>query len=158
MRTDAILLVEDNVDDAAFTALAFKKGNFRNEIVVAQDGEKALSRLLPENQEVPLRPVIVLLDINMPKVGGFDVLRRLRSAPSTHLLPIVMLTTSNLSEDILESYRLGANGYACKSVSFDNFQQTISALGTYWLQVNQRPPDPRVAGDELPIGRLHAGQ
>jgi two-component system response regulator len=141
METDPILLVEDNVDDAAFTALAFKNGNFRNEIIIAQDGEKALSRLLPENQEPPLRPVIVLLDINMPKVSGFDVLRRLRSAPSTHLLPIVMLTTSDLTKDIVESYRLGANGYVCKSVSFDNFQKAITAFGTYWLQVNQRPPD-----------------
>ena len=145
MEHAPILLVEDNPDDAAFTTLAFERTAFTNEIIVAQDGSKALSYLLPEGNESPLRPAIVMLDINMPKMGGLEVLRVLRSNPATSLLPIIMLTTSNLSDDISASYRLGANSYICKSLIFDEFQEAVTALANYWLRINQRAAEFRPA-------------
>ena len=137
---DAILIVDDNPDDVEFTRRAFTRNAFTNPIVVAHDGVEALDLLLPDAGRVPLRPSIVLLDINMPRLSGLDVLRRLRAAAGTQTVPVVMLSTSNEARDIAESYLSGANSYVCKPSRFDEFVRTTQVLGTYWLSVNERVP------------------
>jgi two-component system response regulator len=139
----AILLVEDNPDDVAFTMRAFIKNDFHNPIVVASDGAEALDLILPEGDRAPLRPCIILLDLNLPKVNGLDVLRRLRAEPSTQSLPVIVLTTSSLDRDIVESYHLGANSYVRKPVMFDDFVKATKVLGMYWLSINQPAPQVR---------------
>jgi CheY-like chemotaxis protein len=138
MMGDAILLVEDNPDDIDLTTRALRQNNIKNEVVVATDGEEALRYLLPQGKS-PQPPLLVLLDINIPKINGLEVLRALRSDARTRCVPVVVLTTSNEERDIVESYQLGANSYVRKPVAFENFLEAIRLLGLYWLLVNQRP-------------------
>ena len=135
-----ILLVEDNPDDVLFTLRAFEKNNIFNEVIVAADGEQALQYLLPADDGAALRPALVLLDVNLPKVDGLEVLRRIRSHPRTAGLPVVVLTTSNEERDIVDSYRLGANSFVRKPVTFAEFVDATKVLGVYWLLVNQPAP------------------
>jgi two-component system response regulator len=137
MRNDAILLVDDSPDDAILTVWAFRKCGIINEIVVAGDGAEALELLLPADGIPPLSPAIVLLDINMPKLGGLDVLRRLRAAQPTKTLPIIMLTSSIHDQDIKQSYACGANSYLQKPINVEEFLPMAKALAVYWLQMNQ---------------------
>ena len=134
-----VLLVEDNPDDVFLTMRAFKKNNITNEIVVASDGVEALELLLPEDGREPLRPVIVLLDINMPRMGGLEVLQRLQADPRTKTLPVIMLTTSTEKRDVADSYTFGANSYVPKPVTADEFLAASMALGAYWLDFNLQP-------------------
>lgn len=134
----SILLVEDNADDELLTIRALRRSQIANEILVAHDGEEALSLLLGE---MPL-PVVVLLDLKLPKVDGLEVLRQLRSHSKTRLLPVVVLTSSNEERDIIESYSLGANSYVRKPVGFEEFMQAVGQLGLYWILVNELPPHP----------------
>jgi two-component system response regulator len=138
MKTDAILLVEDNPDDVTLTLRAFKKNNIKNKIVVANDGMAALDLLLPTDGGTPLRPAIILLDLNMPRMNGLEVLRRLRSVPQTQQLPVIVLTTSNEDRDITEAYELGANSFVRKPVTFEEFLEAARILGLYWLCVNEQ--------------------
>ena len=140
MQTDQILLVEDNPDDVTFTQRAFRKNNFGNTIIVARDGLAAMELLLPPAGAEPLRPSFVLLDINLPRMSGLEVLRRLRSEEATKLLPVIMLTTSNDSRDVLSSYESGANSFVRKPVEFGDFLCAVKALGTFWLEVNEAAP------------------
>jgi two-component system response regulator len=133
MTPGTILLVEDNLDDVALTRRALRKSNITNELVVAGDGEEALRHILPGG---PL-PVLVLLDINLPKVNGLDVLRAIRADDRTRCLPVVVLTTSSEERDIVESYQLGANSYVRKPIIFEDFLESVRILGLYWLLVNQ---------------------
>jgi CheY-like chemotaxis protein len=136
MATKLIVLVEDNPDDEALTLMALEKQNLAKDVVVLHDGVEALEFLLsPDN---PL-PDLVLLDINMPKVDGLEVLRRLRSEPRTAFLPIVLLTASDEERDVRDGYRFGANSYMRKPVSFDQLSDAVRHLGLYWLVLNQRP-------------------
>jgi two-component system response regulator len=139
MNDGVILLIEDNPDDVALTMRALQRNNIRNEVLVASDGEEALEYLLPDDG-VPLRPALVLLDVNLPKLGGLEVLRRIREDDRTVMLPVVVLTTSNEERDIVDSYRLGANSYVRKPVVFGEFVEAARVLGLYWLLVNQPPP------------------
>jgi two-component system response regulator len=141
MNNGVILLIEDNPDDVALTMRALHRNNIRNEVLVARDGEEALERLLPADG-VPLVPALILLDVNLPKLGGLEVLRRIRDDDRTAMLPVVVLTTSNEERDIIESYRLGANSYVRKPVVFGEFVEAARVLGLYWLLVNQAPPPP----------------
>jgi two-component system response regulator len=141
MNDGIILLVEDNPDDVLFTLRAFAKNNIGNEVVVANDGEQALEYLLPAGG-VALQPALVLLDVNLPKVNGLEVLRRLRADERTRSLPVVVLTTSSEERDIVESYRLGANSYVRKPVVFGEFLEAANVLGMYWLLVNEPAPVP----------------
>lgn len=141
MNDGAILLVEDNPDDVTFTLRAFKKNNISNEIVVAVDGERALELLLPEDDTPPLQPALILLDVQLPKIDGMEVLRRIRSDPRTDAFPVVVLTTSSEERDIVASYRLGANSYVRKPVVFSDFLNAANLLGLYWLLVNESPPE-----------------
>jgi two-component system response regulator len=140
MNSGDILLIEDNPDDVMLTLRALAKNNIRNEVVVARDGEEALDFLLPTDGSPPLQPALILLDVNLPKLGGLDVLRRIRNDASTSALPVVVLTTSNEERDIIESYRLGANSYVRKPVVFGDFVEAARVLGLYWLLVNQPAP------------------
>jgi two-component system, response regulator len=141
MNNKPILLVDDNPDDVTFTLRAFRQNNITNEIVVAVDGEQALQMLLPEDTAQPFHPALVLLDLKLPKVGGLEVLRRIRADPRTQSLPIVVLTTSSEDADIASSYQLGANSFVRKPVVLSEFLSAANMLGVYWLLVNQPAPE-----------------
>jgi len=135
------LLVEDNPDDEALTLRAFKKSDIRNEVVVLRDGAEALAYLFPGNGDTAPRPALILLDLNLPKVGGLEVLRRMRADERTQMIPVVVLTSSKLDEDILDSYRNGANAYVRKPVNFSDFAEAVRTLGVFWLLLNEPAPD-----------------
>jgi len=139
-----ILLVEDNPDDEALTVRALKKNNIINEIAVVRDGVEALDYLFGEGvhagRDVSMVPQVILLDLKLPKLDGLGVLRRLRADPRTKLLPVVLLTSSNEEEDLLNGYGLGANSYVRKPVDFDQFKEAIRQLSLYWLVLNEPPP------------------
>ena len=137
MKTLAnIILVEDNPDDERLAIRALHKGKVANEILVARNGEEAINMILSAD---PL-PCVVLLDLKLPKIDGLEVLRRIRAEPRTHLLPVVVLTSSSEDRDIVESYSLGANSYVRKPVEFDRFTEAVKQLGLYWALVNESLP------------------
>lgn len=136
MITRSILLIEDNPDDVALTLRALKK-NILNEVTVAADGAEALELL---GAQGPL-PGLILLDLKLPKVDGLEVLRRIRASDRTEIIPVVVLTSSELDEDIIASYRNGANAYVRKPVKFSDFVEAISTLGVFWLLLNEAVPD-----------------
>jgi two-component system response regulator len=136
MIEGTILLVDDSPDDVALTLRAFRANRITNKVDVASDGEEALDYLLRESERRP-KPVLILLDINLPKVSGLEVLRRIRTDERTRYLPVVVLSTSSEDRDIVESYDLGANSYVRKPVVFNEFVDAVKALGVYWLLVNQ---------------------
>ena len=144
MSDRIILLIEDNPDDEELTILALKECNIVNEVVVARDGPEALEYLYGTGKykgRDPARlPQIILLDLKLPKLGGLEVLQRLRSDPLTQLIPVVVLTSSSEEEDILTSYRLGANSYVRKPVEFHRFVNAVRQLGLYWLLINEVAP------------------
>lgn len=144
MNHRAILLVEDNGDDAALTLRAFKRSNIGGEVVVVHDGAEALDYLLGSGKfaDVDVRAVlaVVLLDLKLPKVDGLEVLRRLRSDGCTRLLPVVIVTSSKEERDIVSAYKLGANSYVRKPVDSAQFEEAMRHLGHYWLSVNEAAP------------------
>ena len=139
-----ILLVEDNSDDVALAVRAFKKVGITNPIVVARDGAEALEWLFCQGDHIArdrkIQPVLVLLDLKLPRVDGFEVLQRLRANPVTRLLRIIVLTSSYEESDILNSYERGANSYIRKPVDFDKFLDSIGKIALYWLMLNEAPP------------------
>ena len=139
-----ILLVEDNPDDEALTLRALQKNNILNEVVVARDGAEALDFLFGTGsyagRDLAIMPEVILLDLNLPKINGLEVLERIRATERTRLLPVVILTTSNEEQDKLKSYTLGANSFIRKPVDFQQFSEAIRQLGVYWLVLNQGPP------------------
>lgn len=143
MEENTILLVEDNPDDEALTVRALKKNNLRNELIIARDGAEAIDYLFAEGQHqgrnINQLPALILLDLQLPKIDGFGVLKRLRAEQRTRFLPVVILTSSAEQEDILNAYGLGANSYVRKPVDFDEFIKTVGQLGPYWLVTNQCP-------------------
>jgi two-component system, response regulator len=153
MTNRTILLVEDNPDDEALTLRAFKKSKIRNEVIVMRDGAEALAHLLPgpgnghDNGDGVPRPALILLDLNLPKIGGLEVLRQMRADERTQMIPVVVLTSSKLEEDILDSYRNGANAYVRKPVNFSDFAEAVSALGVFWLLMNEPAPSRRPESD-----------
>jgi len=144
MSGKKILLVEDSTDDVLLTLRALQQANILNEVIIARDGQEAVEYLTGEDQyegrDTSDTPVVVLLDLKMPRMGGLEFLRRIRSIKSLKLLPIVILTSSREDQDICESYNLGANSYIQKPVDFDQFVQAIRTLGLYWLVLNVSPP------------------
>jgi len=141
LDSKVILLVEDSPNDVELTQRALKKANVANEVIVAQDGVEALEYLIGEGCENRQLPVVTLLDLKLPRVDGLEVLRRLRSHERTKRLPVVILTSSNLEDDINCSYELGANSYVRKPVKFSEFAEAARQLGVYWLAMNE-PPRP----------------
>lgn len=143
MTNAPILLVEDRPDDALLTRRAFAKAGLGDRLLVLSDGEACLDALLPEEGTSRLSPAFVLLDINLPKIGGLEVLRHIRADERTRHLPVIVLTTSAERRDIRDSYRFGANSFVRKPVSYAEFVETVRILSAYWLAVNQScPPDP----------------
>jgi two-component system response regulator len=136
MNNSMIALIEDNPDDEALTIRALKKHGISNRIVILRDGVEALAFFRDAAQPLPQ---LVLLDLNLPRLNGLELLQRLRAEPRTKLLPIVILTSSNEEQDLIEGYRLGANSYVRKPVDFVQFSEAVHQLGLYWLVLNQVP-------------------
>jgi CheY-like chemotaxis protein len=134
-----ILLVEDNPDDEMLTVQALHMGTTAN-VEVARDAEEALDYLVNDANDVPL---LVLLDLKLPNMDGFEVLRRIRADERTRWVPVVILTASGAPADVAAGYRYGANGYVRKPVDFDQFAEVIAQLGGYWLVANEPPPNVR---------------
>ena len=138
-----ILLVEDNADDEALTLRALKRNNIENKVHVVRDGAEALDFLFCEgsfaDRDPREMPQVTLLDLKLPKVDGLEVLRRLREDERTEGLPVVILTSSNEEQDLVDGYKLGANSYVRKPVDFNEFLEAARQLGLYWLQLNQLP-------------------
>jgi two-component system response regulator len=139
-----ILLVEDNPSDVLLTKRALKKAGIANSIVVADDGEVALDYLFGTGayagHDMSQLPVLTLLDLNLPKVAGLDVLRRIRQDARTRRLPVIILTTSDEPRDVGAGYDLGVNSYVTKPVDFNQFAHAVEQLGLYWLLLNEPPP------------------
>jgi two-component system response regulator len=144
MTDKVILLVEDNRDDVELTRLALQRRGITCEMVVARNGVEALDYLFARGRHAGMDswklPVLVLLDLKLPKVSGLEVLKQIRADARTRLLPVVVLTSSLEEKDVVQSYSLGANSYIRKPVDFDQFQEAASQLGVYWLLLNQPPP------------------
>jgi two-component system response regulator len=142
-----ILLVEDNPDDVELTLRALKKTRIPIDVIVVRHGAEALEFLFASGaysgRNPDVLPDLILLDLKLPKVDGLEVLRRVRSAPTTRFLPVVVLTLSNEEQDISEAYRLGVNSYVRKPVDFDRFTELLRHLGRYWLEFNEPPVPPR---------------
>ena len=143
-RTRWILLVEDNHDDEVLTLRALQKNHIANEVVVARDGVEALEVLFGTGRhagrDTQLQPQVVLLDLNLPGLGGLDVLARLRADARTRLLPVVVLTSSKEDDDLIGSYAKGANAYVRKPVAFAEFLEAVKTLGLFWLVLNEPAP------------------
>jgi CheY-like chemotaxis protein len=141
-----ILLAEDNPNDVELTLMALAEYNLANEVVVAQDGEEALDYLYRRGKFQLIKdgnPVVVLLDIKMPKVDGLEVLKQIKSDPALKMIPVVILTSSREDQDLVESYRLGVNAYVVKPVDFHEFLEAIKQLGLFWGIINLAPPEKR---------------
>jgi two-component system response regulator len=144
MPDKLILLVEDNPDDEELTLRALRQAKVANDIAVARDGAEALEFVFAEGRhagrDAARLPAVILLDLKLPKLSGLDVLQRLRADERTRLIPVVVLTSSSEDEDMLKSYRSGANSYVRKPVEFSAFVGAVSQLGVYWMLINQPPP------------------
>lgn len=139
-----VLLVEDNLNDAELTMRELKKHNLANKLVHVKDGEEALDFIFATGKYAGLRditylPKVILMDIQMPKINGIEVLQKIKSHPQTKSTPVVMLTSSKEDPDIQKCYDLGVNSYIVKPVNFERFAEAIRNLGLYWLLLNQPP-------------------
>ena len=144
MSEKMILLVEDNPDDEELTTRALRHAKVANDLVVARDGAEALEFVFGTGahagRDLSRMPALILLDLKLPKLSGLDVLQRLRADERSKLIPVVILTSSSEDEDMLKSYRYGANSYVRKPVEFGAFASAVSQLGVYWMLINQAPP------------------
>lgn len=147
MNDKIVLLVEDNDDDIELMLRSFRKNNLANKIDVVRNGQEALDYLSGQGAHAHRRteepPVLILLDLKLPKVDGLEVLRQIRSNPVTKYIPVVILTTSSQMTDKVQSYDNGANSYVRKPVDFDQFVEVTRQLGVYWLMVNDVTPGQR---------------
>jgi two-component system response regulator len=152
MSEKAILLVEDNDDDVELTTMAFSKAKITNRLVVAKDGVEALDYLFGEGthagRDVGDQPVVVLLDLKLPRLGGLEVLKRIRGDERTRRTPVVILTTSNEQQDMMAAGDLYANSYVRKPVDFDNFLTAARQIGLYWTVLNEPMPAVRFSREE----------
>lgn len=143
MDNKLILLVEDNPDDEALTLRALKRNHIGNRVIVAHDGVEALDFLFCTGKfagrDPQDMPHLILLDLKLPKVDGLEVLRRIRANERTDHLAVVILTSSNEEQDMIEGYKYGANSYVRKPVDFEEFVQAVGRLGLYWLVLNEAP-------------------
>ncbi len=139
-----ILLIEDNPDDEMLTLRALRKQKLANQIDVVRDGAEALDYLKAEgayqDRDVSHIPQIIMLDLQLPKIDGLQVLEQIRHMPHTRTIPVVVLTSSDEEQDIVQSYSLGANSYVRKPVDFEDFIEAVGQIGLYWLLVNNPPP------------------
>jgi two-component system, response regulator len=144
MTEGVILLVEDDASDEELTLLALKRSNIGNEVIVMRDGAAALDYLFGRGahagRDTSVLPQVALLDLNLPRLSGIEVLRAIRADPRTKLLPVVILTSSKEDGDLASGYASGANSYIVKPVDFTQFAEAVQQLGLYWLIINQRSP------------------
>jgi two-component system response regulator len=139
MDARPILLVEDNPDDELLALLAFRKNKVLDPVIVARDGQEAVDYLLDPGKALP---AIILLDLNLPRISGLEVLQQVRANPRTAFVPVIVLTSSAQDSDLLACYRLGGNSYIRKPLNLDEFIAQIGALAEYWLAFNVQPlPD-----------------
>ena len=140
-----ILLVEDNPSDIGLTRRALEKNGIRNPLSVAEDGQTALDYLfgtgVHANRDTNEQPILILLDLKLPRIDGLEVLRRIRADNRTRRIPVVILTSSSEEQDLAAGYDLGTNSYVRKPVDFDQFSEVVKQLGLYWLVINQPPPE-----------------
>jgi two-component system, response regulator len=143
MDEKTILLVEDNEDDVALTLRAFNKINIKNNIVTVGDGEEALDYIFCREKFAGRNPLdlpsVILLDLKLPKVNGFEVLKAIRENEMTKYLPVVILTSSKEEQDVVNAYSLGTNSYLRKPVDFEKFSEAVKTLGVFWLLLNETP-------------------
>lgn len=143
MDEKIILLVEDNADDEELTIRTLQKNHLKNKIVVVRDGVEALDYLFGTGEytdrDLTVSPVLIMLDIKLPKLNGLEVLKRIKSEPQTKFIPVVILTSSDEEKDLVESYELGANSYVRKPVDFVEFQNSVRQLALYWVLLNESP-------------------
>ena len=138
-----ILLVEDDPKDVELTVSALSEYNLANNILVVRDGVEALDYLYRRGafaQEPDGNPIVILLDLKMPRLNGIQVLRELKSEPHLQMIPVVILTSSRESQDLESCYRLGANAYVMKPVKFADFVEAIKSIGVFWALLNEPPP------------------
>ncbi len=135
----SILLVEDNPQDVEIAKKALKRGGIRNELIVARDGQEALDIVFrAKNGNAPL-PGLILLDLNLPKVNGHEVLKKLKDDPKTRRIPVILLTASSRESDVVRGYDDGANTYIPKPVEFDDFVKVLMSIQEYWLAIARLP-------------------
>lgn len=140
LESTEILLVEDNPYEAELAIRSLKNNNLSNVIKHIDDGATALEYIFSADFLTMAKKYLILLDLNLPKVNGMEILRRLKSDEHRRLIPIIVLTSSKEDKDILECYKLGVNSYIVKPVSFESFVKAIGELKMYWLLLNQWPP------------------
>ncbi|MGL6339689.1 MAG: response regulator [Waterburya sp.] len=153
MSIKNILLVEDNPDDRELMKLAFAEAEVAHNLIVVSDGIEALNYLLGQaessedssvgvsnNRDLTSLPAVILLDLNLPRINGIEVLQRIRAHPQTRLLPVVIISSSNEPQDIIDSYINGCNSYIRKPIHFTQLQNFVREISTYWLTINQLPP------------------
>ena len=143
MEEKVILLVEDNTDDVELTLRAFRQNNIANKVIIARDGVEAIDYLMGTGKDgwnEKAIPVLILLDLKLPKISGLEVLKRIRSNETTRLIPVVILTSSIEETDVNAGYIAGANSYIRKPVDFRDFAEVIKLLGLYWLIWNKPAP------------------
>lgn len=138
-----IVLVEDNAADIELTLDALNENNLVNRVKVLRDGQAAMDYIFHEGKYADCglceRPALILLDLNLPKIDGLEILRRIRTDERTKLIPVVVLTSSALDQDRIESYHLGVNSYLTKPVEFDTFSKVVAQIGLYWAVLNKSP-------------------
>jgi two-component system response regulator len=138
-----ILLIEDNLNDADLVIRTLKKNNVGNRLMHLADGAEALDFLFKEGKYSKHRPEnkpkVIVLDLNLPKVNGIEVLRKIKNDERTKMIPVVIMSASSEAKDILETYQIGVNGYVVKPLEFNDFAKVVSDLGFYWLLVNKLP-------------------
>jgi len=143
MHNKAIVLVEDNEDDEKLTLMAFEKNGIANKIIVLRDGEEALDYLFGTgpyaDRDLGDKPQVIMMDLKLPKIGGLEVLKKIREDDRTKYLPVVILTSSKEDQDIIQAYNLGTNAYVRKPVDFIHFIEAIKQLGLFWLILNEYP-------------------
>ncbi|MEA5576484.1 response regulator [Anabaena sp. UHCC 0451] len=139
LQKSTLLIVEDNPDDVELTLLAFEQTGLKKNVVIARDGVEAINYLFADNRLETL-PDLILLDLQLPRISGLEVLRQIRANDRTKLLPIVILTTSLEESDRLQGYGLGCNSYIRKPVDYDQFVNAMKQIGRYWLVLNNPPP------------------
>lgn len=144
MNNKVIMLVDDNEHDVFLTQRALQKSNIVNEVVVANDGQGALDYLFRKgkykDRDAGQMPVVILLDLKMPRVDGFEVLKQIRSNPKTKYTPVVIMTASKEEVDILKGYTEGCNAFVTKPIDFNQFAEVVKQLGLFWLVLNEPPP------------------
>jgi CheY-like chemotaxis protein len=143
MTAKTILLAEDDPNDLELTLAALAENRLANDVVVVRNGAETLDYLYRRGafaDRPPGQPVLILLDLKMPKVDGLEVLREVKSDPGLRTIPVVVLTSSREEQDLIEGYRLGVNAYVVKPVHFDQFAERIKQLGLFWMLINEAPP------------------